>query len=150
MMNQPATKTGPEVHLRTMRILWGAFLVCVGLFVLVTRFTGQADVPAEVSRGVDPLLYVLGVMALVAVAASFFMKGIFYGRAAQHQQPILMQAGFTIAMALCESGVLMGLVGIFVTRNDAAYLLFALGALGMLLHFPRRAQVEAAYYKGLR
>jgi uncharacterized membrane protein HdeD (DUF308 family) len=150
MMNQPATKAGPEAFLLTMRILWGAFLVCVGLFVLVTKLTRPANVPAEVAGGLDPLLYVLGVLALVAVAASFFMKGIFYRRAVKHQQPILMQAGFTIAMALCEAGVLMGLVGVFVTRNDAAYLLFALGALGMLLHFPRREQLEAAAYKGLR
>jgi hypothetical protein len=60
-----------------------------------------------------------------------------------------MQAGFTVVMALCESAVLFGLVGVFVTRNDAAYLLFALGALGMLLHFPRREQVESAFRKSL-
>ena len=149
MMNQPAAKAGPEVHLRTMRILWGAFLVCVGLFFVVSRVTRPADLPAEAGGGLDPLLYVLAVMALLAVAASFVVKGVIYKRAARHQQPALVQAGLTLALALCEAGVLMGLVGVFVTRNDAAYLLFALGALGMLLHFPRREQVEAAYHKGL-
>ena len=149
-MNQPPTKASPEIFLRTIRILWGSFLVCVGLFVLVTRLTRPADLPAAAAGGSDPLLYVLGVLALVVVAASFFLKGILYRRGAEQQQPLLVQAGFILAMALCEAGVLMGLVGIFVTRNDTYYLLFALGALGMLLHFPRRAQVEAAYYKGLR
>jgi hypothetical protein len=149
-MNRPTTSAGPEVFLRTMRILWVAFLICVAVFLLITWFTRPPGLPEEVSRGVNPILYVLGVLALLAVAASFFLKGIFYRRAAEHQQPMLAQAGFTLAMALCESGVLMGLVGIFATRNDAAYLLFALGALGMLLHFPRREQLEAAYYKGLR
>ena len=150
MMNQRATKAGPDVFLRTMRILWGSFLVCVGLFVLVTRLTRPADMPAEVSRGIDPLLYVLGALALMGVAASFYLKGIFYRRGVEQQQPLLVQAGFILAMAFCEAGVLMGLVGVFATRNDAYYLLFALGALGMLLHFPRREQVEAAFYKGLR
>jgi hypothetical protein len=77
------------------------------------------------------------------------VKGVLYRRAAEQRQPALTQAGLTVAMALCESGVLLGLVGVFVTRNDAAYLLFALGALGMLLHFPRREQVEAAFQKSL-
>ena len=149
-MNRPTTSAGLDVQLRTLRILWGSFLVCVGLFVLVTRLTRTADLPAKVSGGIDPLLYVLAIAALVLVAVSFVVRGFFYGRAAQHQQPMLVQGGFILAMALCEAGVLMGLVGVFVTRNDAAYLLFALGALGMLLHFPRREQVEAAYQKGLR
>lgn len=149
MMNQPATDVGLEVRLRTMQLLWGTFLVCVGLFVLVTRLTRPTDLPAEVSGGLHPLIYVLGIMALIFVTTSFVLKRGFYRRAAEHQQPALLQAGFIIAMALCESGVLMGMVGIFVTRKDAAYLIFALGALGMLLHFPRRKQVEGAYYKNL-
>ena len=150
MLNQPATDAGLELRLRMLRILWAAFLVCVGLFFLVTRFTRPTDLPTEVSGGLSPLLYVLAVVALILVVASFALKGIFYKRAAEHQQPMLTQAGFTLAMALCESGVLLGMVGIFVTRNDAAYLIFALGALGMLLHFPRREQVEAAFYNSTR
>ena len=149
MMNQPTTSAGPEVFLRTMRILWVVFLICVALFVLVTWVTRPSELPVEISRGVDPLLYVLAALALSTVAVSFVVKAGLYRRAAQHGQPALMQAGFTLAMALCESGVLFGLVGIFATRNDAAYLLFALGALGMLLHFPRREQVEAAFHKSL-
>ncbi len=132
-----------------MRILWGSFLACVGLFVLVTRLTRPADLPVEPAGGSSPLLYVLGVLALVVVTASFFLKGIFYRRGAEQQQPLLVQSGFILAMALCEAGVLMGLVGIFATRDDAFYLLFALGALGMLLHFPRREQLEAAFHKSL-
>jgi hypothetical protein len=132
-----------------MRILWVVFLICVGLFALVTWVTRPSGLPGEIGRGVRPLLYALAALALSAVAASFVVKAGFYGRAEKHQQPMLVQAGFTLAMALCESGVLLGLVGIFVTRNDAAYLLFALGALGMLLHFPRREQVEAAFRKSL-
>ena len=147
MMNRPTTSTGPEVQLRTLRILWVAFLICVVLFFLVTWVTRPSGLPDETGRGGPPLLYVLAALALTAVASSFAVKAGLYRRAAEHRQPALMQAGFTLAMALCESGVLFGLVGVFVTRNDAAYLLFALGALGMLLHFPRREQVGAAFHK---
>ncbi|HWS89408.1 MAG TPA: hypothetical protein VN282_20710 [Pyrinomonadaceae bacterium] len=149
MMNRTTTSGGSEVHLRTLRILWVAFLVCVALFVLITWVTRPSELPDELSRGVHPLLYALAALAVSTVAASFLVKSAFYRRAAEHRQPALTQAGFTIAMALCESAVLFGLVGVFVTRNDAAYLLFALGAVGMLLHFPRREQVEAAFHKSL-
>ncbi|MET0649267.1 MAG: hypothetical protein ABW208_21875 [Pyrinomonadaceae bacterium] len=150
MMNRPATTSaGPEVYLRTMRILWVSFLICVGLFFLVTWLTRPSELPDELDRGGHPLLYVLAGLALSSVGASFLAKAGFYRRAAEQQQPVLVQAGFTLATALCEAGVLMGLVGVFVTRNDAAYLLFVLGALGMLLHFPRREQVEAAFRKSL-
>ena len=147
MMNRPTTVAGSEVHLRTLRILWGAFLICVALFVLVTWVTRPSELPDELGRGVHPLLYALAALAVSAVAASFPVKAALYRRAAEHRQPALTQAGLTVAMALCESAVLFGLVGVFVTRNDAAYLLFALGAVGMLLHFPRREQVEAAFHK---
>jgi len=40
-------------------------------------------------------------------------------------------------------------VGLFVTWNIYAYALFALGALGIALHFPRRDDVAATYYKRL-
>jgi len=149
MMNRPAAGAGPETYLRTMRILWVAFLTCVGLFVLVTVVTRPSELPAESGRGLDPLLVVLAGLALLTVAASFVVKSGFYRRAVGGRLPALLPSGFIIAMALCESAVLFGLVGVFVTRNDAAYLLFALGALGMLLHFPRREQVEAAFQKSL-
>ena len=149
MMNQPMTGARPDLHLRTMRILWVAFLICVALFFIVTWVTRPPELSDDISRGVHPMLYGLAALAFLAVAASFAVKAAVYRRAAQHGQPALMQAGFTVAMALCESAVLFGLVGIFATRNDASYLLFALGALGMLLHFPRREQVEAAFHKSL-
>ena len=149
MTNRPATSFSPEVQLRTLRILWAVFLTCVGLFVLFTRLARPADPPDEAGGGLPTLLYLLAALALSAVAASFVLKAGLYRRAAERRQPALTQAGFTLAMALCESAVLFGLVGVFVTRNDASYLLFALGALGMLLHFPRREQVEAPFHKSL-
>ena len=127
-----------------MRILWAVFLVNVGLMALVSQFgrpeTGEVE-------GVPPLLYALGVAGISSVAASFFLKASYYRRAAERQQPALLQSGFIVALALCEAAVLLGLIGLFTTGCDYAYGLFALGALGMVLHFPRREQVLASYYK---
>jgi F0F1-type ATP synthase membrane subunit c/vacuolar-type H+-ATPase subunit K len=150
MMKQPpADNTGPEARLRVMRILWAVFLVNVGLFVVVTRLIndGSGAEGADGTEGVPPLLYALAALALSSVVASFVLKASFYRRAAERRESPLVQTGFIIALALCESAALFGVVGVFVTRCDYAYALLGLGALGMALHFPRREQVEAAYLK---
>ena len=157
MMNQPvrnqpaggaASNPEPEVRLRTMRILWVMFLVTISLFVLVTRFARPDDETiAEMDGGNTMLLYVMAALALSSVAASFVLKASLYKRAAERQQPEQLQSGFIVAMVFCEAAVLLGLVGLFITWNDYAYGLFALGALGEALHFPRREQVMSAYFK---
>jgi hypothetical protein len=152
MMSRPAVgpDAGPEVRLRTMRILWAVFLVVVGMFFLVTRFSRPDDeTVAETGGGNTTLLFVLAAAALSSVVASFVLKASFYKRAAGQQQPALLQTGFIVAMVLCEAAVLLGLVGVFMTWNDYAYGLFVLGALGEVLHFPRREQVQSAYYKSV-
>lgn len=150
MMNQPAggPDLGPNFRLRVMRILWVAFLITVGLFVLVARLVRpDAATRAGVGGGNTTVLYALAALALSLVASSFVLKSVLYKRAAERQQPDMLQTGFILALALCESAALFGLVGLFITRNDSAYALFALGALGELLHFPRREQVMSAYFK---
>jgi F0F1-type ATP synthase membrane subunit c/vacuolar-type H+-ATPase subunit K len=131
-----------------MRILWAAFLLTIGLLVLVTYVSRPDDATiAALGGGNTTLLFVLAAVALSSVVASFVLKATFYGRAAEQQQPAVLQTGFIFALALCETAALLGLVGVFITWNDYAYLLFVLGALGEALHFPRREQVQAAYYK---
>ena len=152
MMNQPAAGTGPdagpEVRLRTMRFLWVMFLVAAGMFSFVTRMNHPDDeVVAEMGGGNTTLLFVLAAVALSSVVASFVLKANFYRRAAEQRKPVVLQTGFVLALALCEAAVLLGLVGVFITWNDYAYALCALGALGEALHFPTREQVLSAYYK---
>ena len=150
MMSRPAVgpDAGPEVRLRKMRILWAVFLVVVGTFLLVTRFSRPDDeTVAKMGGGNLTLLFVLAAAALSSVVASFVVKAGFYRRAAERQQPGVLQTGFLVAMLLCEAAVLLGLAGVFLTWNDYAYGLFALGALGEALHFPRRGEVLSAFYK---
>ncbi len=146
--NRPAGDPGTEARLRTMRILWLVFPVTIGLFVLVTRFARPAGAAGgEAGRGDPTLLLALAAAGLSTVVASFIVKAGFYRRAAERREPAQLQTGFILAMALCEAAALLGVVGIFITWNDYAYLLFGLGALGEALHFPRREQVMSAYYK---
>lgn len=152
MTNQPAANAGfkfkPDAQLRLMRILWVAFLITIGLFVLVTYFVRPSgDFISERRQDIPVLLPVLAALAVSLVAGSFVLKSVFYKRAAEQQKPDVLQTGFVLALALCESAVLFGLVGLFLTWNDYAYGLFAVGALGEALHFPRREQILSAYYK---
>jgi hypothetical protein len=131
-----------------MRILWAMFLITVGLFILFTRFARPDDETiAEMDGGNTTLLYVLAAVALSSVVVSFVLKANLYKRAAERQQPEQLQSGFIAAMVCCEAAALIGLVGLFMTWNDYAYGLFALGALGEALHFPRREQVMSAYFR---
>ena len=150
-MNQPAADAGLEIRLRTMRILWAVFLVTIGLYALVTVFARPSQEVLLERRAEDKtaLLAALGALGLSLVVASFVVKRIFYRRAAEQQSPPQFQTGFIIAEILCESCVLFGLLGVFITWNDYAYALFLLGALGQLLHFPSRDQLAATYKKGL-
>ncbi len=144
MTKRPDRDMGADARLRTLRILWAVFLVNVGLMALVSYF-GRPE--TEGAEGVPPLLYGLAAVALSSVAASFFLKASYYRRAAERQEPAQLQTGFIVALALCEASVLLGLVGLFATGCDYAYGLFALGALGIVLHFPSREQVFASYFK---
>lgn len=152
MMDRPTNRSGRdaglEVRLRTLRILWGAFLVTIGLYVLVTVFAVPWEDAAEEGRDNPTLLLAFAVMGFMAVAASFVLKRHFYGHAVEQTNPDKFQVGFIVALVFCEFSALLGLVGLFVTHNRYAYSLFALGALGQLLHFPRRDELAAAYRKG--
>lgn len=150
MMNQPATHAQFEARLRTMRILWAVFLVTIALYALLAFFA----LPSAGGGGPGPagnsgLTLAMSVAALSAVFASFAVKGRFYRLAAERRDPAQAQTGFILAAVLCETAALFGLVALFVTRDQYAPLLFALGALGIALHFPRRDELAAAYGEGV-
>lgn len=146
--NQPGANAALEARLRVMRILWGAFLMSIVVYVLVTVFAAPWKDAGEEGRDDPTLLSAFAVIGFLLVAASFVLKRHFYGHATGQGSPDKFQIGFIVAEAFCEFAVLLGMVGLFVTANKYAYALFVLGALGQLLHFPRRDELAAAYRKG--
>jgi F0F1-type ATP synthase membrane subunit c/vacuolar-type H+-ATPase subunit K len=149
MMNQTgANDANLDARLRVMRILWMAFLLTVGLYVLVTVFARPSQDALDTGNRNNPTLLIgLAVIGFSTFVASFVIKRVFYKKATEQSDPAQFQTGFIIALALCESCVLFGLVGLFITWNVYAYALFILGALGIALHFPRRDELAAAYFK---
>lgn len=131
-----------EIRIRTIRTLWFALFVSVGLYFALTFFVPRSENPPNAT-----LFLVLAAVSLTTVAASFIIKTNFLIRAAQQQQVQLVQQGYVVACALTEVPALLGLLDYFSTGNEYYYALFIIAALGMLLHFPRRDHVLNAAYK---
>jgi len=157
-MSAPNTNMNPETRLRTMRILWAVFIITVGLHAMVAYFARSSesdDWPTAAAAAESPgigasaggfsvLIIVLFALGLSTVVASFLVKQAFSQRAVREQSPAVLQTGFILSLVLCEVAGLFGFVGLFADGNPAAWLLFVVAAAGMVLHFPRREDVEAA------
>lgn len=153
-MSTPNPNMNPETRLRTMRILWAVFLVTIGLYALIAYFartpdespfgTAEGGGIGAAAGGFSVLLIVFFALGLSEVVASFLVKQYYAQRAVRLQSPAVLQTGFILAAVLCESAALFGLIGLFADGNPAAWLLFVVGAAGLVLHFPRREDVQAA------
>ena len=153
-MSDPNPHANAETRLRTMRILWAVFLVTVGLYAVVAYFArplnesavggGESPGTGTAAGGFSVLILVLFALGLSMVVASFLVEQGYAKKAVREQSPAVLQSGFILAVVLCETAALVGLVGLFADGNPAAYLLFVVSAAGIVLHFPRREDVEAA------
>ncbi len=54
---------------------------------------------------------------------------------------------YVISFALCEATGIFGLLDHFVTGSHYYCIAFAVAAVGMLLHFPKKDHVRAAMYQ---
>ena len=151
----------PEARLRLRRILWAVFLACVGLYAFAAYvlagpsgaerasaegfLNGHLPPGAQVSaRGPAFLLPLLVLLGVAAVLASIVVGRAYARRAAAERRPELLQVGLIVSVALCEAAALFGVVGLLVTGDSYSYVLFVIGAVGILLRFPRREQILAA------
>ena len=136
---------GLEERLRLMRIIWAMFLFAVVVYAAVGYFAAPAE---GAERGaVAATRWVLPLLVLASVACvlvSIVVKRAFARRAGAERRPELMQSGLIVGVSLCEAAALFGLVGLFVTGDRYSYVLFAVGAVGILLHFPSRERLLAA------
>ena len=148
-MNSP--KPGLVAQYQTLLIIWGALLMSQLLFVVMLVVTKPnlfrfdfSQSPLEPSAA---MILGFAVAAVTCVAFSFAFKRRLYERAVEEQSPAQVQSGLIIALALCEASSLFGLVLAFAFDYPYFFLWFALGILGMLLHFPKQSDLLAAGYK---
>jgi len=148
-MQNPDPRTAGQYQ--TMMVLWAALLMSQFLFVLlifVTRPKLFTFPPAGPLLGENALIVlVLGLAAVTSVAVSFFLRKQNVERGIATQNVGLIQSGLITGCVLCEVSSLLGVVLAFAFNYEYFFLWIALGILGMLLHFPRRGDIEAANFK---
>ena len=148
-MQNPDPRTAGQYQ--TMMVLWAALLMSQFLFVLlifITRLKLFTFPPAGPLLGENALIVlVLGLAAVTSVAVSFFLRKQNVERGIATQNVGLIQSGLITGCVLCEVSSLLGVVLAFAFNYEYFFLWIALGILGMLLHFPRRGDIEAANFK---
>lgn len=142
-MNDKA-EPGVELRHRNILIMWAAILMLVPMYLVLIWMN---SVPPDPDK--STLMLVLTGLSIVPVAVSFLAKQKLLAKAAELQKLELVQQAYVVAFALCEAALLLGLVTYFVTGSPYYVAAIAIGALGLLTHFPRKQHLLDATFKRL-
>jgi hypothetical protein len=124
-------------------MIWFAMLMSIGFYYAFTFFTARRE-------NVEPnntLFFVLIGIALFTTLISFPIKSKLINLAIEQQHAPLVQQAYIAAWALSEIAAMLGLLDYFLTGNRYFYILFLIGVLAQLVHFPRREHVINASFK---
>lgn len=136
---------------RTLAIVWGVLLLSQFMFIFVLMQAKpelfKFDWTAPILDENAIFVVAFAMMAVFNLVLSFIIKKRCYEQAVAEQKPSLVQTGLVIACAFCEAISLFGMVLAFAFSYQYFFAWFALGIFGILLHFPRRADLIAASYK---
>lgn len=145
---QPLFYVRLESRLRATRILWAVSMLTTVVYALFFVVPLRLAYDLKASDDNSSLLSTLTAISLVSVSVSFVLRRRFYKRAVERGEPVRLQKGFAYAFLLCWIPSVLGLLGLTCTFNVETFLLSALGLLGQALHFPRRDQLAATYWRG--
>lgn len=139
MQNPQQMEARVEARHRTLLFLWFGILMSMSLFLGLTLF-----VPSDNTEPNTTLSFALIGAAFMVVILSVFIKLRVVQRAIEKRDAAILQTGYIVSFALCEAAALWGVIDHFVAGSSYYYFSFALGLLGMLLHFPKKDHVRAA------
>ncbi|HVF31101.1 MAG TPA: hypothetical protein VNA22_09025, partial [Pyrinomonadaceae bacterium] len=95
----------------------------------------------------QPLItLVFAPIALVFFILSFVLSRQHMRRAVEDQDAGCVQTGLILGCALSEVPSLLGVVLAFAFEHPYFYFWIALGIIGILLHFPRKGNLDAASF----
>lgn len=140
MNDQPGP--GVELRHRNILIIWAAILMTIPMYFLVIW---MSPVPTDPEK--STLMLMLSGLSIVPVAISFLVKRKLLAKSAELQKLELVQQAYVVAFALCEIAVLLGLLIHFLAGSPYYFAAIAIGALGILLHFPRKQHLLDATFK---
>ena len=140
-----------KVRYETLVVIWFALLfsqlMFLGIIYLVKPELFDLSSAGPVLSD-QPLI----IIAFAAAAIAFFglsqvLSGQHLRRAVQDQDQTCVQTSLVLGCALSEVSTLLGVILAFVFEYHYFFLWIALGALGILLNFPRKSALAAASYK---
>ena len=143
----------PNSQYQTLVIIWGALLMSQFMFLVVLFTTKPELFSFDFSKPLmtyenSILVIIVAVLGITTFVLSFVLSKKFLTQAINEQKPALVQTAMISACALCEATTLFGLVLAFAFTYQYFFAWFALGILGVILHFPKRDNLFAASYKG--
>lgn len=138
------------VTYQNLVVIWFALLLSQIVFFVVASFIkpGLARFDASTPFLTDKPAIIL---AFCASAIVFFGLGLILNRqhntrAIRDRDASCMQTGLTIGCILSEIPSILGLILALAFNYPYYYFWIALGAFGVLLHFPRKGNLDAANY----
>jgi len=136
-------KTDIDTLFQSMVIIWIAQIMSVAMFFLVTQFVA---VPADRPEN-NILSFVFAAVGTFCAIISFVVRAKLLRQSVEKQDPKLVQTANVAGRALCEVPAILGVVERFILPGREYLLLLLIGALAMVLHYPRRSDLLAASYK---
>jgi hypothetical protein len=140
MNNQ--TEPGVEMRHRNILIIWAAILMTIPMYFLLIWMSSPPPDREQLTLGL-----MLSVLSILPVAMSFLVKSKLLAKSTELQKLELVQQAYVVSFALCEAAVLLGLLIRFLTGSPYYFVAIAIGALGILMHFPRKQHLLNATYK---
>jgi F0F1-type ATP synthase membrane subunit c/vacuolar-type H+-ATPase subunit K len=145
--------TNVEQKYRAITVVWFALLISQLMFLVILFFVKPEIFKFDFSKsplGDNPAIVIaLAVLGVSTFLMSFVLSRKFINQAISQQKTTLVQTALIIGCALCEATTLFGFVLVFIANYQFFFLWFALGILGMILHFPKRDNLIAASCKGI-
>ncbi|MGI8467637.1 MAG: hypothetical protein ACR2N3_04220 [Pyrinomonadaceae bacterium] len=146
------TNPNIEQSYRTITVIWLGLLVSQFMFLIVLFFTRREIFSFDFTKPLlnnenSMLVIVLAATGILTFLMSFVLRAKFIKQAIDLQKTALVQTAMVIGCALCEATTLFGLVLAFAFGYQYFFLWFALGILGIILHFPKRENLIAASYR---
>lgn len=141
---------GKPIHVeyKTLVVIWFSLLASQIVFLGFVYYIRPELFSFDPSRSIlgdAPLVTVVfGAIALLFLILSFVLSRQHMRRAEQDKDAGCVQTGLVLGCALAEVPSLLGLVLALAFSHPYFYLWIIVGVVGILLHFPRRGNLDAA------
>ena len=140
-----------EVEYKTLLIIWAVLLISQVVFLLLVLLLKPELFWPDLSKpvlGDQPLVtLVFAVGAAAALILGFVFRNQHMARAMHDQDASCVQTGLVLGCAFSEASSILGVILAFAFDYQYFWIWIFLGLIGILFHFPRRSNLDAARFK---